>query len=233
MLKSLRKSRHFLFFSKVFEVRGISLNGLNSVDNNVAFDQINSFINSKTLEYLKIQKNILFFNPSRLKAQFLSENPVIESVEIKKKLMHELVFNFSERKPVGIWCFKNDCRYFDSEKVLWGNAGRSSGFLILSVQDERDDKEIPDDFFQAIGKVDQYMSDINLGLKVRSVLIPENSFDEFQVNTDRNYYLIFSLNSDLSNQIDLLKIFLNNKAGDVKFNPNYIDLRIDGRIYYK
>ena len=64
-------------------------------------------------------------------------------------------------------------------------------------------------------------------------MIPENSFDEFRVYTDRGFYLIFSLDSNIKNQTDVLRIFLDEKSKDPNFNPQYLDLRIDGRIYYK
>ena len=51
------------------------------------------------------------------------------------------------------------------------------------------------------------------------------------------YYIIFSTDSDIKNQLDVLKIFLNDKTNNSApvggFHPQYIDLRIENKIYYK
>ena len=113
----------------------------------------------------------------------------------------------------------------------WGPAVRSSGFLLLTVEDSRprEDFGIDADFFRAIREAAVGLS----GLTVRSVAIPEDSFDEFRVHTDKSFYLIFSLGSNIKNQLEILKIFLEEKAKDANFNPQYIDLRIEDRIYFK
>ena len=68
---------------------------------------------------------------------------------------------------------------------------------------------------------------------IKSVVIPENSLNEFRVYTDRSFYLVFSLDSNIKGQAEVLKIFLDERAKDPNFNPQYLDLRIGGRIYLK
>jgi len=159
---------------------------------------------------------------------------------VRKKLLHGLVFNFSERKPVGIWCFKESCSYFDENKVLWGQPAKSSGFIFLTIDDLREtaDKKIDDDFFKLVMEVAKSMTG-----EVKNIVILAGSFNEFRAYTAHGYYIIFSTDSDIKNQLDIFKIFLAEKKdslptgavpdGRQGFHPQYIDLRIDGRVYYK
>ena len=72
-----------------------------------------------------------------------------------------------------------------------------------------------------------------MGIKTRSVTIPENSVDEFRVAAAGGYDILFSLDSDYKNQLSVLRIFLDQKGKDPAFDPQYLDLRIDGRVYFK
>ena len=137
------------------------------------------------------------------------------------------MFNFSERKPAGIWCFKDSCSYFDGDKILWGQPARSSGFIFLTVEDERGGHEIDDGFFKPIMEVAKSMAG-----EIKNIIIPADSFNEFRVYTS-DYNIIFTTDSDIQNQLDILKILIKEKGKDAGFHPQYIDLRIEGRVYYK
>ena len=136
----------------------------------------------------------------------------------------------------------------------WGPATRSSGFILLTIEDNRsrDVFAVDKDFFKAIKEVVSDLPD-----SIKSIVIPENSFDEFRVYTDKSFYIIFSLEAGVGDQLETLRIFLEDKsklgvgsrrgegpsgAGtphkggnsvDPGFAPQYVDLRIKGRVYYK
>ena len=114
--------------------------------------------------------------------------------------------------------------------VSWGQTGKSSGFIYLTVEDQRSGQDrIDKDFF---GPINQVVKGIS-GVVVKNIKIPENSFNEFRVYTSQGYYIIFTTEEEIKDQLDVLRIFLNDKKDDLSFNPQYIDLRVDGRVYYK
>jgi len=223
-----------LFFAKVFDVRNITINGLKTVEDDYVLREIRQTMEVKTLGYLRMQENILFFDGEALAAKLSAEFPVLKTIGIEKKLRHELIINFFERMPSGIWCFDpGKCRYFDSEGVLWGEPVRSSGFLLLMIDDLRksDNQERIDiDFFNGIRLAAETLKKRNISTKEAG--IPEDSVMDFYLVADGGYRLIFNLDTDIEGQVEVLKIFLNDKS-NVDFRPQYIDLRIDGRVYYK
>lgn len=241
---------YLLFFSRMFDVREVSFNGLDTTSSDVLKSKIDENLNQKILKYLPRRNNIFFVNTGKFEKEFASAYPVFKSVNIRRKLLHGLVLNFLERKPAGIWCFASigsaqvsRCQYFDEEKVLWGQPAKSSGFIFLTVEDNRqiENGQIDNEFFRPIMEVAKSMAG-----EIKNVIIPENSFNEFRVYTARStrpqggepvestdYYIIFTTDSDAQNQLDILKIFMNEKGNDSDFHPQYIDLRVDGRVYYK
>jgi len=231
---------YLLFFSRLFDIREVSFNGLDTMSSDEFRRKIDNTLNQKILKYLPRKNNIFFVNIRNFEKEFASAHPVFKSVNIQRKPLHGLVLNFLERKPAGVWCFTSTssvqvshCSYFDSDKVLWGQPARSSGFIFLTIEDQRrgTERKIDDEFFKPIMEVAKSM----VG-EIKSIVIQTDSFNEFRVYTT-DYYIIFSADSDIQNQLDILKIFMNERNKDTQptggFHPQYIDLRIDGRVYYK
>lgn len=220
---------YFLFFSHLFDVREVSFNGLNTVSSDVFRVKIDENLNTKVLKYISRRNNIFFVNINNFEKEFASAYPIFKSINVQKKLFHGLVFDFSEREPLGIWCFTDNCFYFDKDKVLWGQPGKSSGFIFLTIEDNRQNKvnQIDEEFFKPIMEVAKSMAG-----EIKNIIIPTDSLNEFRVYTV-DYYIIFTIDSDIQNQLDTFKIFMNEKGKDPNFHSQYIDLRIDGRVYYK
>lgn len=227
---------YLFFFSKAFDIRDISMDGLKTVDSNFVMAEVRAVLESKKFKYLEPQKDILFFNSEPLKVKLLNEFAILSDIKVEKKFWHGLVFNFTERTATGIWCFSDGhCHYFDDSGVLWGDAIKSSGFLYLTVDDLRkqsgNETKIDTQFFKGIKMAIEKLKNNNL--IVKEATIPENSIEDFNLLTSGGYNLMFNLGTDIGNQVDVLKIFLNDKSKDSNFMPQYIDLRIDGRVYYK
>lgn len=234
---------YFLFFSGLLEIRSIAISQKDSsvtdtIDKDRILSKINSVLESKKYGYVKTQKNILFFNASEAEKELLADLLFINQIKINKKLPHDLNISFSLKNIEGIWCFQNDnCRYFDANGVYWGEAVKSSGFLLLTINDLRSNNNIADkgtvdiEFMESIEKVSEYFKILNL--KIKGVTIPKETLGEFKVSTDKDYDVIFDNGTDIAGQLEILKILLNERGKDPNFKPQYIDLKIDGRIYLK
>lgn len=225
---------YLFFFSKFFDLRSIALNGLTSLNSEQVNNIINLNLDSKIFHYIPRKNNILSLDTAEIRNNLLAKFPILKSVDIKRKYPHELVFNFQERTAVGIWCFGGDnCQYFDSDGNTWGIAIKSSGFLMLSVDDKRnrDDNKIDVEYFKAIKIFIDHPKDLHFILS--DIIIDQASFRDFKVNSSEGYPILFSLDSNIAEQIRILGIFLQNKEKESEFKPQYIDLRIDGRVYYK
>lgn len=226
---------YFLFFAEALAVKTVSVAGVGDSLRGVISGIIQNTIDGKKW-HLTVRKNILFFPANRIRADLIKQFPQLKTLSIEKKYPHELAISGEVRQPLGIWCFTagNSCRYFDEDKVFWGDPPKSSGFLLTVVDDKRagiQAETIGADLFADIGKVLKTIS--SAGVVSKGITIPAESINEFFVDTDKDFYIIFNLDTDIASQIDVLKIFLNQKFKDLNFHPSRIDLSVDGRVYYK
>ncbi len=226
---------YLLFFSSWMRIEEINLNGLRTIESAEIFSIIDSLKDQTFFGKLELkpQLNILFFDDKYLSDKITREYTVIENVEILKEFPHKLVVNIKERTPIGTWCLSGECYYFDNSGTLWGKALRSSGSLLLSVDDLRvfnDPVKIVD--MKTFRPIIESVNGLDTaGLKITKVEIPEGSIGDFRLYSTNGYYLMFNNETKITKQTKILKILLDEKGTD--FNPTYIDLRIEGRIYYK
>ena len=227
---------YMFFYSGWLDITQTSLNGLTSITGEEIYASFNSIIQGDILPILDIQlqKNIFFFNPSPVRETILAQFPVIKDIKISKDFPHSVSIDITERTAIGTWCFNEECMYFDEEGVLWGKALKSSGTLLLIVDDlrlvsEDSRNKIDNDLLEKILKTVETVK--ALELKVRRIEITQDSIGDFKIYTMQGYYLTFNTESDIDYQINILRIFLDDKPND--FRPEYIDLRVEGRIYYK
>ncbi len=223
---------YLLFLHNLMDIRVVTIEGLNTINSDELKNKIMEQLEGKYLGFVPQKNNLYFLNTDNLKSEILSRYLILSDLGIEKNMPHELVFKFKERAAVGIWCFyDNNCLYFDSEGNTWGPAIKSSGFLIVIVEDNRklEKTEIDNEYFKAIKSL---TNNDKLPFTIKNIIISEDSFRGLKINTAEGYYVLMSLDSNISEQIEVLRIFINEKRkGD--FNPKYLDIRVDGRVYYK
>ncbi|OGN00567.1 MAG: hypothetical protein A3B91_01685 [Candidatus Yanofskybacteria bacterium RIFCSPHIGHO2_02_FULL_41_29] len=224
------------FFSPFLQIQEVNIEGLKSVKSEEIFSIVDSFLNQVILEPISIkpQKNMFFLDEKLLVSQLKAQFPAVKEINIQKNYPHTVIVSINERTSWGTWCFNSeDCRYFDNEGILWGDSLRSSGALLLLVDDMRDYENQPRTIDQVfLDGVKSILSGLEeLSIQTARLEIPIGSIEDVFVDTTENYRILFSVNSDIDNQIKVLKIFLADK--DKGFEPEYIDLRIEGRVYYK
>ena len=229
---------YVFFFTPYFQIESFSFYGLKTVDQREVEPVLDSVIKNNVFHVFKSlqiqqQKNILFFNSNAVKESLLAQFPVIKSLEIKKSYFHKIIINFSERNPVGVWCFDQICRYFDNEGFLWGQAIKSSGALLINVSDLRPGMDqapkLESEFLIAILKTIKNLE--GLKMRILKVEIPADSVRDFKVYNSEEYFILMNTDTDIDGQINILRIFLEEKGDN--FKPAYLDLRIAGRVYYK
>ena len=240
---------YILFFSGLLDIKDVSISGLNKTDKEKFHEMLNSKIDSRWMKYVESQKNTLFFKTTAFKAEISARFPEIKEISVGKKLPHSLNISIVERETAGVWCFTEsgltrstnsgqatlttNCRYFDKEGVIWGEATESLGFLILNVKDMRrlDKQAIDSGLLATIMFVSDRLKEMDI--LVSRFIVPEDFFGDFKAQTSRGYELLLSIDSNIKEQLEALQIFLAEKQKEPEFKPQYIDLRINGRVYYK
>ena len=227
---------YLLFFSSAMRITETNINGLKTIQSAEIFYIVESLKNESLFGRLalKPQLNIIFFDDKYVHDKITNEYAVVKSVNITKEFPHKITIDVEERTPLGTWCFVDSkCGYFDESGTFWGRAIRSSGSLLLNVDDlrvsnepvKKIESETLKPIMEVVGELDR------AGIKITKIEIPEGSIGDFWLYSIGRYYLMFNNETKIIEQAKILKILLDEKGEN--FSPEYIDLRIDGRVYYK
>ncbi|MEK7507009.1 MAG: hypothetical protein AAB585_00500 [Patescibacteria group bacterium] len=237
---------YLLFFAGLFEIRAVEING--SADSVKADTEqvVSSWLDEKSFVF-RHRSNSVIFSPAQLSAKLIGSLPRIESLEIRRESRHKLKINIIERRPIGVWCltWKQECYFFDKNTVAYEKAGVSEGFILTLVNDRRE-REMK--IGSAVASKDWLNNIIGAkellqknGLEIASFSIPDNSLNEFsaRVVEDRsdaraNWQILFNNGTNIPQQINSLINLLKNKlTKGQRAKLQYVDLRIQDRIYWK
>jgi len=193
----------------------------------------------KEIAWTKIEfpyKSIVLVPLNQIKQEILERYPEIKQVEINRHLPNSLVIKIEERKNTGVWCQKqvNQCFFFDSEGIIFQPAPLIKGSLIINVYGVEDSIKVRDQILSS--EMIEFILAIKKGLP--EISLPEAvdfevvSLEDLRVTTARGWQIYFNPKYSVESQLETLKRIFN-KEIDLNQALEYIDLRIQGRVYYK
>lgn len=231
-----------LFFSGWLSIRNVEISGNIEISKDEVSKTAEGHIEKQYLfGLIKPYSNILFTSSETIEHSLKDKYPLIETANVNKKLFsRNLSIELKEREAVGVYCKSGaeTCFYFDSNNILFKESPRFSGQLFLVVEDSRnrefklgdsfDDAELIENVFETKRIIDELRI-----IEYQNFFLPENSFD-FWVKTKAGWSVYLDKETDIASQLIALKKFLNEKLSpDRGQTLQYIDLRINNRIYYK
>jgi len=223
-----------LLLSPLFKIRTVVIYGT---------QKINPEEIKTNIEY----KNILFVTVNGLKEELMKKFPQISRLQIEKNIPKRTIkITLTEREELGIVCKaeeKNEgeviknCFYIDKEGVLFKNAPQTSGSLVLLIKDfSLEDFSLGKKLFseQIINSIVELRDNLFLQINAKALWFGSFTYPpkEIKVMTSEGWYVLFDLARDVKSQLSLLKAALAEKIQNRK-TLQYVDLRIENRIYYK
>jgi len=212
----------------------------------------NKEIRTEEIKNSLAYKNIFLATKNKIKSDLIKKFPLISELEIKINLIkRKIELNLKEREGFGIVCQAEkikqenveieqtkECFYIDKEGVIFEEAPQTSGSLIILIKDySRRDYKIGEKIFKEniinfIAEVKEFLaSETN----IKVIDFDNLSFppDNLKVITSEGWYILFNLQKEARNQLLALKAVLDEKIKDKRSELQYIDLRIENRVYYK
>lgn len=237
---------YFLFFSPIFKVKEIKISGGRAIGSDDIYKYLNDFRFKKVLIFFN-HDNIFLLTKSKLRNILIDRFSRILSIQISKDIFKKNInIQITERKEVGIYCQAQNlseeilegCYYIDSEGVIFEQAPQTSGTLILVIKDYSGkeikirnsvlDKELMVKFIELRDILSSQFS-----LKALDFVIGNDAIKGFRLDTNEGWYILFDGSRDLESQIMALQLVLEEKIKEARKNLEYIDLRIENRVYYK
>ena len=230
---------YLLFFTGLLDVRTVDISGTEIVSSADLKTAAEEWLSGGFLGITR-NRNLLFISAEKLVSELTAKFPKIDSVEIRKEFPHGLKIAVVERQSAGIWCFvvSSRCFYFDKSGVAYAEAAQSSGFLILNVSDYQGQavtlgsRVNSEEWTKNIITARELL--LKIGVNIAEFSISSGSFDEFDAKTAGGWKIMFSNSTDIAKQISSLSILFRDKLpAEKRAGLQYIDLRIQDRIYYK
>ena len=226
---------YLFIYSPLFQIKKIDSN-LSKGDIK-DFDKIKSDLafffatRSKTASILGTSNMLIWKNYAE---DFLKYQPTISNLTIEKDYFNRTInINIENRKKFGIFCSIAECWWFDKNGIIFEKASRIEGEIIYNINDLSNRKLeigeiiLPRNFFNNAIKIFEVIEEI--GLSIKTLNINSLELQEAYIESPLIPRIYFSLRfaPNLNNTV-----FQNLKEVELQ-KIEYIDLRVENRVYYK
>lgn len=223
---------YLLFFSPVFIIKEIEINGLEKIGRANLNKIIDEYRQSRAL-FVFPRNNLWTFSRTGLKER-VYKHYYFDKFDIKKKLFNKIIIALKEKESAINWLTNNLCFHLDLTGTAIEYCETDKG--LLTVLDQRN-KELQ------IGDMALEKEELAQLLELNSQLKALSQFRQFTlekenkqvtVNMEEILQIKFDMTNVIGEQVARLKALLDNKD----FNSNlkkfkYIDLRFGEKVYYQ
>lgn len=230
------------FFSDFLSIKTIDISGTESVPQERAREIIIAEMAGK-IDGIFRRDNLIFLDIENMKKNLPDAYQIIEKVEITRKFPDKLIIKLQERKTLLNYCSGGECFVIDSK----GNAFAKFDFEknefgeknLIVINDESGKKISTDDFSANLDFL-QFALEIKYCLEDESIPVKMNFSTptvvsgDLRVETESGWKIYFNQKIGADREIEMLKTVLKNSI-DKKSQADleYIDLRLDNKVYYK
>jgi len=224
---------YFLFFSQIFNIKNIVISGNERVKKEEILSVVASNLSKRFLLFQT--KSIFLADISSIYKSIHKNFLKVSDIKISRKLPDTIVISLSERTAISLFCQNDKCFSLDKQGVIFEENNLLRG--LLKIVDKRGGKEfglgeaaLSRNEIAGILKFDETLKG---DMKVFSLQY-EILQDRATVKTKDGFDIYFSLEKDISFQIDKLKaLFEKYIPLENRINLQYIELRFGNLANYK
>ena len=214
---------YFLFSSPYFRIKNIA-----TVGNRVILSsEIEKEIGSEV-----VNKNIFLINSAKIKSKLIEKFPRIESLTVTRRFPGAIKINIAERPSTIVWKTGHGSFLLDPKGYVIEEAKEDLRMPVVTdlanVPIKIGQQIVTPEFIDFVNQLSSKLPK-KTGFGITAINIAETTF-ELQVMTDRKIYFLFDTTRDLDTQLEYLVQLLQDSVGKVK---QYVDLRVETRIFYK
>lgn len=218
--------------SSLFRIKNIQVAGNQTLSETTIRDQVTAIIGDSP-----ISQNILFVSANNIESQLKKNNYQVSGVKIERLYFNTLKITITEQKPSILWRSGNTLSVFSSNGRAY--SGEPSEELKISLPTVIDTSNLPvktgekalDEGFV------NFVSQLHIQLPERGVKAKEyqvqETTTEMYVITQDGYKLRFDTTRSVEEQLTDLTAVLDDLKKQGKKPNEYIDLRINGKVFYK
>jgi cell division septal protein FtsQ len=218
---------YLAFFSPLFQVKSVEINNLKYQNKEKIEKKVSKYRNSFFLH-----NNLLSLSRSNLKKE-INQISGIRDVNIIKRYPDRLVIQVEERTPAFVWQVLDHKYLVDETGLIWADYDDRFPDLLVVFDDKNLPTEIgkkpaPANFSLFVIGLNKDFSSMT-GRKIKKMEVVDTT-SELKVQSDSTWYAYFDTNRSVKNElINLSRVLEETK----KKRLEYIDLRVENKIFYK
>ena len=228
---------YILCFSPYLKIKDIRVEGTQKISGNEIINLSKQALSGR--EHWIIPKDsVVFFNGTKLKGFLLKQASLIKSVDVVRSMSGLLVIKIQERQKAILFCDAQKCYNIDDGGLIFEEAPAIYGGMAVALKDNSGreakvgDSAVGAELVSFIKEARRLLNErVNLNL----IYFEIGSHPSAEVNaiTVEDWKIIFDPNRDAGDQIAALKLVLDDQIKEQRDNLEYIDLRVNNRVYFK
>jgi len=176
--------------------------------------------------------NIFLFSTSKIEKKIINENSNFSGVKIYRGIPDTIRVSFDDRQPKIVWQSQGKNYLVDENAIAYKEVSLDGNKLPVVVDAGNLAVSLPsliatNNFLDSIQSTNEELS--KLKIHIINYEVGETTF-QFSAVIDNNVKIIFNTLRPISDQIEAFKKVYDQHKNDIK---QYIDLRVEGRVYYK
>lgn len=236
-------SVYILFFSQYLQILNINISGTQQLSSERIRQTLESYLQEKFFGC--IPKNNFLLISQKMTARLLEENfKKIRTASVSKKFPDTININIDERKSLLVWCASENCFLIDENGIAYNVADFNSPEIVqnnlLRINDKSaralaiGDKIISSEYEQYALGIKDILKSIDLEVSDDIYETPSNMADEIDVRIKQGIQIYFSTQFSLESAVRTLAVVLKKEIpDDQREKLEYIDLRSEGKVFYK
>lgn len=223
------------FYLDYFRIKNINIEENSFIEKEKIIENINNFISEKYF-YLIPKNNILVISKKEIADYLLNNFFRIKSANVSKKLPDGLIIKIEERNPSALLCEDKNCFFVDDSGYVFEESPFFSGDIFIKFIDQRNEgnfsvntKVLSEEEFRNLINFSELLS--KDGIKVSGIILKNEGLYEF--HTSEQWYILLSQRSNYKISFDNLKIALNEQIKEKRPELEYVDLRLQNKVFFK
>lgn len=229
---------YFIVWGSFWQVQHIEVSGSQKADLMVDLVRIVRDYQQGVYYRFIPRQNILFLDIDDL-AGWIKQRLLVDELRIDKKIPDRLIIKVKEKRPVLIWQKDREYYYVDKQGVVMSAKKLAEIKYDLPIVSSLDGAEVivgrqllRTEQVSYIREVVNWVKDEFSAWYIEKVVLPAVEGREMFFYNNQGWYFILSLDTDKQIALNNLALFVKQKA-DRLADIEYIDLRIEDRLFYK
>ncbi|MFY9484177.1 MAG: FtsQ-type POTRA domain-containing protein [Patescibacteria group bacterium] len=213
----------FLLTAPMFQVRQLEIQGEVKPETQAEIEKLKG-------------RNIFLLGGHRAEEKLREQQPSIKRIKIVRGLPDIVRIQVVERDPVLLWKSQDKYYLLDKEGYAYKEvpADHPTVQAAKQVVDEsglavnRDQPVVSPDFIEFVRRAVAELPQA-VDLKIKDFTVKQSTF-QIEAHTETGPRLLFETSRSLAGQLEALKLVWTERKDQIK---EYVDLRVEGYVYYK